>query len=80
MQGPTWMLRRSLASTSHACSQPPPPLQGDFGLTMSMRQESAISPVGTVEYMAPEVRGVQLGLGTGLTGLVGAIAAMSYPS
>lgn len=30
-------------------------LQGDFGLTMSMRQESAISPVGTVEYMAPEV-------------------------
>lgn len=22
---------------------------------MSMRQESAISPVGTVEYMAPEV-------------------------
>ncbi|KAI3429522.1 hypothetical protein D9Q98_005611 [Chlorella vulgaris] len=28
---------------------------GDFGLTMSMRQESAISPVGTVEYMAPEV-------------------------
>ena len=32
-------------------------LQGDFGLTMSMRQESAISPVGTVEYMAPEVRG-----------------------
>ena len=29
---------------------------GDFGLTMSTRQESAISPVGTVEYMAPEVR------------------------
>lgn len=28
---------------------------GDFGLTMSMRQEAAISPVGTVEYMAPEV-------------------------
>lgn len=28
---------------------------GDFGLTMSQRQESAISPVGTVEYMAPEV-------------------------
>lgn len=28
---------------------------GDFGLTMSLRQESAISPVGTVEYMAPEV-------------------------
>lgn len=28
---------------------------GDFGLTMSSRQESAISPVGTVEYMAPEV-------------------------
>ncbi|KAL4449408.1 hypothetical protein ABPG77_007052 [Micractinium sp. CCAP 211/92] len=28
---------------------------GDFGLTMSMKQESAISPVGTVEYMAPEV-------------------------
>ena len=28
---------------------------GDFGLTMSMYQESAISPVGTVEYMAPEV-------------------------
>lgn len=26
---------------------------GDFGLTMSMRQEAAISPVGTVEYMAP---------------------------
>lgn len=24
---------------------------------MSMKQESAISPVGTVEYMAPEVRG-----------------------
>lgn len=29
---------------------------GDFGLTMSTRQELAISPVGTVEYMAPEVR------------------------
>jgi len=29
---------------------------GDFGLTMSMKQELAISPVGTVEYMAPEVR------------------------
>jgi len=28
---------------------------GDFGLTMCMFQESAISPVGTVEYMAPEV-------------------------
>lgn len=28
---------------------------GDFGLTMSMKQEVAISPVGTVEYMAPEV-------------------------
>ena len=27
---------------------------GDFGLTMSMKQELAISPVGTVEYMAPE--------------------------
>jgi serine/threonine protein kinase len=26
---------------------------GDFGLTMSMHQEAAISPVGTVEYMAP---------------------------
>ena len=31
---------------------------GDFGLTMSMKQELAISPVGTVEYMAPEVRAV----------------------
>jgi NIMA (never in mitosis gene a)-related kinase 1/4/5 len=29
---------------------------GDFGLTMSMKQEAAISPVGTVEYMSPEVR------------------------
>ena len=29
---------------------------GDFGLTMSMKQELAISPVGTVEYMAPEAR------------------------
>lgn len=28
---------------------------GDFGLTMSTLQESAISPVGTTEYMAPEV-------------------------
>lgn len=28
---------------------------GDFGLTMSTKQEMAISPVGTVEYMAPEV-------------------------
>uniref|UniRef100_A0A1D2ACQ6 Protein kinase domain-containing protein n=1 Tax=Auxenochlorella protothecoides TaxID=3075 RepID=A0A1D2ACQ6_AUXPR len=28
---------------------------GDFGLTMCTRQEAAISPVGTVEYMAPEV-------------------------
>lgn len=28
---------------------------GDFGLTMSTQQESAISPVGTTEYMAPEV-------------------------
>lgn len=31
---------------------------------MSMRQESAISPVGTVEYMAPEVGG-RLGWGQG---------------
>lgn len=31
---------------------------GDFGLTMSMREERGISPVGTVEYMAPEVRRV----------------------
>ena len=30
-------------------------LLGDFGLTMSSKQELAISPVGTVEYMAPEV-------------------------
>jgi len=29
---------------------------GDFGLTMSQLQEMAISPVGTVEYMAPEAR------------------------
>lgn len=29
---------------------------GDFGLAMSMKQEAAISPVGTVEYMSPEVR------------------------
>ena len=29
---------------------------GDFGLTMSKMQEMAISPVGTVEYMAPEAR------------------------
>ena len=28
---------------------------GDFGLTMSTKQELAVSPVGTVEYMAPEV-------------------------
>lgn len=28
---------------------------GDFGLTMCTTQEAAISPVGTVEYMAPEV-------------------------
>lgn len=28
---------------------------GDFGLTMSTCHESAISPVGTSEYMAPEV-------------------------
>ena len=26
---------------------------GDFGLTMCMQQEAAISPVGTTEYMAP---------------------------
>lgn len=26
---------------------------GDFGLTMCMHQEAAISPVGTTEYMAP---------------------------
>lgn len=31
---------------------------GDFGLTMSMKQEVAISPVGTVEYMAPEVNSI----------------------
>ena len=37
---------------------------GDFGLTMSMRQESAISPVGTVEYMAP----VRVGGGGELVG------------
>lgn len=30
-------------------------LLGDFGLTMSTKQELAVSPVGTVEYMAPEV-------------------------
>jgi hypothetical protein len=56
-----------LSSTTHP---PPTPPQlenifldaagrvrlGDFGLTMSARQEAAISPVGTVEYMAPEVR------------------------
>lgn len=29
---------------------------GDFGLTMSQSEEKAVSPVGTVEYMAPEVR------------------------
>ena len=29
---------------------------GDFGLTMSTDQELAVSPVGTVEYMAPEVQ------------------------
>lgn len=29
---------------------------GDFGLTMNAHEERAISPVGTVEYMAPEVR------------------------
>lgn len=28
---------------------------GDYGLTMSTKQELAVSPVGTVEYMAPEV-------------------------
>ena len=28
---------------------------GDFGLTMLKSEERAISPVGTVEYMAPEV-------------------------
>lgn len=28
---------------------------GDLGLTMSTREERGISPVGTVEYMAPEV-------------------------
>ncbi|GMH33480.1 hypothetical protein BSKO_01314 [Bryopsis sp. KO-2023] len=28
---------------------------GDFGLTMSTREERGISPVGTVEYMAPEL-------------------------
>ena len=33
---------------------------GDFGLTMSMKQEVAISPVGTVEYMAPEVKIIHL--------------------
>lgn len=33
---------------------------GDFGLTMSMKQEMAISPVGTVEYMAPEVVSLSL--------------------
>ncbi|KAK9807170.1 hypothetical protein WJX73_003400 [Symbiochloris irregularis] len=30
-------------------------LLGDFGLSMSTKQELAVSPVGTVEYMAPEV-------------------------
>ena len=28
---------------------------GDFGLALSLKQEMPISPVGTVEYMAPEV-------------------------
>ena len=58
--------RHSLQACAHVCRLPALPLvpcprplhlQGDFGLTMSMRQESAISPVGTVEYMAPEVGG-----------------------
>ena len=41
---------------------------GDFGLTMSMKQELAISPVGTVEYMAPEVvAGQAVSLGSLLT-------------
>ena len=35
---------------------------GDFGLTMSMKQEVAISPVGTVEYMAPEVNSICIAL------------------
>ena len=30
---------------------------GDFGLALSLKQEMPISPVGTVEYMAPEVVG-----------------------
>jgi hypothetical protein len=60
-------LRRSLLSSCHTlllltCGGLPmlACVQGDFGLTMSMRQESAISPVGTVEYMAPEVRSLRL--------------------
>lgn len=28
---------------------------GDFGLAISVLEERAISPVGTLEYMAPEV-------------------------
>jgi serine/threonine protein kinase len=32
-------------------------MMGDFGLALCMYEERAISPVGTLEYMAPEVRG-----------------------
>lgn len=53
MHPPAAILSR--LSAPFAC--PSASLQGDFGLTMSMKQESAISPVGTVEYMAPEVGG-----------------------
>lgn len=28
---------------------------GDFGLAISVLEERAISPVGTLEYMAPEI-------------------------
>lgn len=34
-------------------------MMGDFGLALCMYEERAISPVGTLEYMAPEVGGWQ---------------------
>lgn len=46
---------------------------GDFGLAISVLEERAISPVGTLEYMAPEI--LRLPSTGGCTGVLGCMRA-----
>jgi serine/threonine protein kinase len=46
---------------------------GDFGLAISVLEERAISPVGTLEYMAPEILRLP---STGAGRVVGAAAEL----